>query len=1152
MSIRNIFSRPRTTAMRSVLVVLCLTVLALGIPLTPHILKASAAQQSQGGTPAKPDYAINPTDQSGPNISGPVILSDFVSAQPAVAYTFIGAANSCMPQGDTTAWGNPCNWSPPGVPTENDVVTTGNHTINAGTVRVSAIIINGGTFNGTINIADAGQWTAGEFRGVLNIESGSNFSIDSDDKFLANATINNSGTIFWSGSDTTGRITFGGNIIVNNTGRFSATTDGLVFRGVAFPATMNFTNNGTFEKTGGSGVTRFTDYGTFNNTSGGIINSDIGTLRFVQDLQLNHNSFITGAGVVQKLGGGTAVDEVVLGGQLTVTGNFDLNGYLLGNTGATLVSTGNRFRWTGGQIRGEFNIPSGTQLNIEGNDKILSNAMLNNAGTILWSGSDTTGRINLGGTSGITNTGRFSATTDGLVFLATGFPVSLTFNNSGTFEKTGGNGSTFYSNFFPFNNNSGGIINANSGTLQFGQALQLNNNSLITGAGLVQKTGGEEAVLAGQMTVTGNFELNGFLFGNPGASIVSTANRFRWTGGQIRGEVNIPSGTQLNIEGANDKVLSNATLNNAGTILWSGSATTGRIGLGGTNIVTNTGRFNAATDGTVFLVTGFPVNLTFNNPGAFEKTGGSGSTLFSNHFGLDNSGTISIQTGAVRFVGLSMTPTSIIDTRIAGASPGTGFGQLTIDGGVTLNGTLNITLANNFAPAIDSTFPLVVFGSRTGTFAQVNAPAINWRIFSTQYNSGDLTLTAEAPPTYTVATPTGANVLVTAGGIALTFDNVTGPSSSQGVNVPLSGITTITPIDPNSAGPPPSGFIITQDSIAYEITTTAIYTGTIKIDIPLTTNLRSIRSQLGLLHGESGVLVDRTIATYNLSTITARVTSLSPFVVAQTVGCVSSIGPSDQPAGSPAVQSFAANSEPGNITITSQGDCNWTATTNDSWITITSPDGAGNGTVSYLVAANPNTTIRSGLIKISGQTFTVLQGAAFLDVATDHSLYSFIGKLSARGVTLGCSDGNYCPDSPVTREQMAAFIIRALGEFNPATPATQRFADVPPEHVFYGFIDQMAVRQITLGCNDGNYCPTNLVLREQMAAFMMRALGEPNPPPPASQRFADVPPEHVFYNYIDRMAELGITNGCGGGNYCPTQAVTRAQMAAFLVRAFKL
>jgi hypothetical protein len=185
-------------------------------------------------------------------------------------------------------------------------------------------------------------------------------------------------------------------------------------------------------------------------------------------------------------------------------------------------------------------------------------------------------------------------------------------------------------------------------------------------------------------------------------------------------------------------------------------------------------------------------------------------------------------------------------------------------------------------------------------------------------------------------------------------------------------------------------------------------------------------------------------------------------------------------------------------------------------------------------------------------TFTVYQGINFLDVPLDGPFFEFIGKLSARGVTAGCVGGNYCPSEPVTREQMAAFIIRARGEFNPPNPEVQRFLDVPPTNLFYAFIDRMAVLEITLGCGGGNYCPASTVTREQMAAFIIRALGEFNPPTPATQRFDDVPPSNLFYNFIDRMAALGITSGCTPTTYCPTDPVTREQMAVFLVRAFNL
>jgi hypothetical protein len=139
---------------------------------------------------------------------------------------------------------------------------------------------------------------------------------------------------------------------------------------------------------------------------------------------------------------------------------------------------------------------------------------------------------------------------------------------------------------------------------------------------------------------------------------------------------------------------------------------------------------------------------------------------------------------------------------------------------------------------------------------------------------------------------------------------------------------------------------------------------------------------------------------------------------------------------------------------------------------------------------------------------------------------------------------------------MAAFILRAKGEFNPPFPGSQRFDDVPPANPFYNFIDRLAVLQITLGCqaNPPLYCPGDPVKREQMAAFILRGLGEFNPPTPPTQRFDDVPPANQFYSFIDRMAVLQITLGCSSSPplYCPNDNVTRAQMAAFLVRAFNL
>jgi hypothetical protein len=172
---------------------------------------------------------------------------------------------------------------------------------------------------------------------------------------------------------------------------------------------------------------------------------------------------------------------------------------------------------------------------------------------------------------------------------------------------------------------------------------------------------------------------------------------------------------------------------------------------------------------------------------------------------------------------------------------------------------------------------------------------------------------------------------------------------------------------------------------------------------------------------------------------------------------------------SPAEKSFTHEGGDATVTVTAPSGCAWAASSDDNFITATSGNtGQGNGAVSFNVAANTGDSRRVGSLTIAGHTFAVLQGVQFSDVPTNHLFFAEIGKLSARGITLGCGGGNYCPDSEVTREQMAALIIRGLGEFNPPIPAGQRFQDVPPSNIFYAFIDRLAA----LGINTQNFLKT--------------------------------------------------------------------------------
>lgn len=267
----------------------------------------------------------------------------------------------------------------------------------------------------------------------------------------------------------------------------------------------------------------------------------------------------------------------------------------------------------------------------------------------------------------------------------------------------------------------------------------------------------------------------------------------------------------------------------------------------------------------------------------------------------------------------------------------------------------------------------------------------------------------------------------------------------------------------------------------------------------------------------------------------------------------------------PTLKSFAASGGTGTVSVSVAAGTGWGAISNAGWIIVTSgSSGTGNGSVGYSVQPNPDTNIRQGTITIAAQTFTVYQGKSFVDVPLNNAYYTYIGKLVARGVTVGCDATHYCTNDLVTREQMAAFIIRALGDSSPPTPASQRFLDVPPSNAFYNSIDEMAVRQITLGCGGGNYCPASTVTHDSMSAFIMRALAVFSPPTPASQRFPDVPASNVFYDFVDIYAARGIWNGssenwvghpegtCSAPNFCPSKSVSRAQMAKILVTAFNL
>lgn len=161
-----------------------------------------------------------------------------------------------------------------------------------------------------------------------------------------------------------------------------------------------------------------------------------------------------------------------------------------------------------------------------------------------------------------------------------------------------------------------------------------------------------------------------------------------------------------------------------------------------------------------------------------------------------------------------------------------------------------------------------------------------------------------------------------------------------------------------------------------------------------------------------------------------------------------------------------------------------------------------------------------------------------------------IERLAELGVTRGCnppSNDRYCPTERVTRGQMAAFLVRALS-LPAGTP--DQFVD-DDSSIFESAIDALATAGITRGCNpptNDRFCPNDYVTRGQMAAFLTRGFALP---PGVPDRFVD-DDGSIFEADIDALAAAGITQGCNpptNDRYCPTDYVTREQMASFLVRA---
>ncbi|HWZ86833.1 MAG TPA: S-layer homology domain-containing protein, partial [Thermoanaerobaculia bacterium] len=172
----------------------------------------------------------------------------------------------------------------------------------------------------------------------------------------------------------------------------------------------------------------------------------------------------------------------------------------------------------------------------------------------------------------------------------------------------------------------------------------------------------------------------------------------------------------------------------------------------------------------------------------------------------------------------------------------------------------------------------------------------------------------------------------------------------------------------------------------------------------------------------------------------------------------------------------------------------------------------------------------------------------------------------ASGATANCADSADCYSMEVTGMRPNGHVDLTFDEFllilarptgGPNKTWTLHlggsFADVPSDDQFYKYVETIFHNGVTGGCGlPGDYCPGDTTLRKQMAVFLLKSkLGATYAPPACTGTvFLDVPcTGGVFDPWIEDLAGRGITGGCGNGDYCPENPVTRAQMAVFLLKA---
>ena len=119
---------------------------------------------------------------------------------------------------------------------------------------------------------------------------------------------------------------------------------------------------------------------------------------------------------------------------------------------------------------------------------------------------------------------------------------------------------------------------------------------------------------------------------------------------------------------------------------------------------------------------------------------------------------------------------------------------------------------------------------------------------------------------------------------------------------------------------------------------------------------------------------------------------------------------------------------------------------------------------------------------------TGVSATSFPDVDENAAYAEAVEYVSEAGIMEGKNCGNFDPEGPVTRAEMAAIICRMLYETE-NLPSEERFSDVPVSHWANGYVSKVAELGIVNGYGDGNFGPGDTVSYEQAVTMIVRAVG---------------------------------------------------------------